>query len=128
VKILNAPVAAGFRESVRYGEQNLYTRAKELVGDLDSRTHESSVQLRAIDADMSAQGIGLGVLVALTVSSPSCPASRSRMGGQPLSGAGRWQGTFALPSGNVAAFHVHRRAGRASIYCRLASWSRKAQS
>ncbi len=65
VKILNAPVAAGFRESVRYGEQNLYTRAKELVGDRDPRAHEFSVQLRALDADTSGQGIGLGVLVAL---------------------------------------------------------------
>src|SRR5208337_726858 len=33
VKILNAPVSPAFRESVRYGEQNLYTRAKDLVGD-----------------------------------------------------------------------------------------------
>ncbi|MBM2806646.1 MAG: putative ATP-dependent Lon protease [Deltaproteobacteria bacterium] len=65
VKILNAPVAPGFRESVRYGEQNLYTRAKELVGDRDPRAHEFSVQLRAIDADTSGQGLGLGVLVAL---------------------------------------------------------------
>ena len=65
VKILNAPVAAGFRESVRYGEQNLYTRAKELVGDRDPRAHEFSVQLRAMDADTSGQGVGLGVLVAL---------------------------------------------------------------
>jgi len=65
VKILNAPVAAGLRESVRYGEQNLYTRAKELVGDRDPRAHEFSVQLRALDADTSGQGIGLGVLVAL---------------------------------------------------------------
>jgi ATP-dependent Lon protease len=65
VKILNAPVAPGFRESVRYGEQNLYTRAKELVGDRDPRAHEFSVQLRAMDADTSGQGLGLGVLVAL---------------------------------------------------------------
>jgi ATP-dependent Lon protease len=65
VKILNAPVAPAFRESVRYGEQNLYTRAKELVGDRDPRGHEFSVQLRARDADTSGQGIGLGVLVAL---------------------------------------------------------------
>ena len=62
VKILNAPVALGFRESVRYGEQNLYTRAKELVGDRDPRAHEFSVQLRARDADTSGQGLGLGVL------------------------------------------------------------------
>ena len=35
VKILNAPVPPAFRESVRYAEQNLYVRAKELVGDRD---------------------------------------------------------------------------------------------
>ncbi len=43
VKILNAPVPPAFRESVRYAEQNLYTRAKQLVGDRDPRSHEFSV-------------------------------------------------------------------------------------
>jgi ATP-dependent Lon protease len=65
VKILNVPVPPAFRESVRYGEQNLYTRAKELVGDRDPRAHEFSVQLRAMDADTSGHGLGLGVVVAL---------------------------------------------------------------
>ncbi len=65
VKILNAPVPPAFRESVRYGEQNLYTRARELVGDRDPRAHEFSVQLRAIDADRSGTGLGLAVLIAL---------------------------------------------------------------
>lgn len=65
VKILNSPVPPAFRESVRYGEQNLYTRAKELVGDRDPRAHEFSVQLRAMDADTSGHGLGLGVLMAL---------------------------------------------------------------
>ena len=40
VKILNTPAPSGFRESVKVGEQNLYTRAKELVGDRDPRGHE----------------------------------------------------------------------------------------
>ena len=65
VKILNAPPPPPFRESVRYGEQNLYTRARELVGERDPRAHEFSVQLRAIDADRSGAGLGLPVLVAL---------------------------------------------------------------
>jgi len=65
VKILNAPVPPAFRESVRCGEQNLYSRAKELVGDRDPRSHEFSVQLRAMDADRSGHGLGLPVLVAL---------------------------------------------------------------
>ena len=65
VRILNAPVPPAFRESVRFGEQNLYTRAKDLVGGRDPRAHEFSVQLRAIDADRSGGGLGLAVLLAL---------------------------------------------------------------
>lgn len=65
VKILNQPVAPAFRESVRIGEQNLYARAKELVGDRDPREHEFSIQMRAIDSDRSGAGLGLPVLVAL---------------------------------------------------------------
>ena len=66
VRILNAPVPPAFRECVRYGEQNLYTRAKEMVGDRDPRSHEFSVQLRPMDNDSSGQGIGLGVLLSLS--------------------------------------------------------------
>ena len=65
VKILNAPVPPAFRESVRYGEQNIYTRAKDLVGDRDPRAHEFSLQLRSMDMDTSGQGLGLAVLIAL---------------------------------------------------------------
>ena len=65
VKILNAPVPPAFRESVRYAEQNLYTRAKELVGDRDPRAHEFSVQLRAQDNDRTGTSLGLPVLMAL---------------------------------------------------------------
>jgi ATP-dependent Lon protease len=46
-------------------EQNLYTRAKELVGNRDPRSHEFSVQLRAMDADKSGAGLGVPVLLAL---------------------------------------------------------------
>lgn len=65
MKILNAPVPPAFRESVRCGEQNLYSRAKELVGDRDPHSHEFSVQSRAVDTDKSGHGLGLAVLVAL---------------------------------------------------------------
>jgi ATP-dependent Lon protease len=65
VKILNMPSPPAFRESVKVGEQNLYARAKELVGDRDPRGHEFSIQMRAIDADRSGAGLGLPVLVAL---------------------------------------------------------------
>lgn len=65
VKILNQPPPGAFKESVRIGEQNLYTRAKELVGDRDPREHEFSIQMRTMDADKSGMGLGLPVLVAL---------------------------------------------------------------
>jgi ATP-dependent Lon protease len=65
VKILNHPQPPAFRESVKVAEQNLYARAKELVGDRDPRSHEFSVQLRALDSDRTGGGLGLPVLVAL---------------------------------------------------------------
>ncbi|HJX66914.1 MAG: protease Lon-related BREX system protein BrxL [Polyangia bacterium] len=65
VRILNQPTPPAFRESVRVGEQNLYTRAKELVGDRNPREHEFSIQMRSIDADKTGTGLGLPVLVAL---------------------------------------------------------------
>ena len=65
VRILNAPVPPSFRESVRYAEQNLYTRARELVGDRDPRSHEFSVQLRAMDNDRTGTALGLPMLMAL---------------------------------------------------------------
>jgi len=65
VKILNHPQPAAFRESVKVGEQNLYARGKELIGDRDPRSHEYSLQLRPFDADKSAAGVGLPVLIAM---------------------------------------------------------------
>lgn len=65
VKVLNQPTPPAFRESVKVGEQNLYTRAKELVGDRNPREHEFSIQMRAMDADKTGAGLGVPVLVAL---------------------------------------------------------------
>ena len=65
VKILNQPTPPAFRESVKVGEQNLYTRARELVGDRNPREHEFSMQMRSMDADKTGVGLGLPVLVAL---------------------------------------------------------------
>ncbi len=65
VRILNAPTPPSFRESVKYAEQNLYSRAKELVGDRDPRSHEFSVQLRAFDTAKSGNATGLAALLAL---------------------------------------------------------------
>ena len=65
VKILNQPPPAPFRESVRCAEQNLYARARELVGDRDPRSHEFSVQMRAFDASKTGTATGVGALLAL---------------------------------------------------------------
>jgi ATP-dependent Lon protease len=66
VKILNKPAPPQFQESVRYAEQNLYGKTKELVGDRDPRAHEFSVQLRAFDTSKSGNGTGMAVLIALS--------------------------------------------------------------
>ncbi len=65
VRVLNNPVPAAFRESIRYAEQNLYARAEQLVGDRDPRAHEFSVQLRAFDSAKSGAKIGVAALIAL---------------------------------------------------------------
>lgn len=65
VRILNQPTPPQFRESVRIGEQNLYTRAKELVGDKNPREEEFTIQMRPMDADKTGAGLGLPVVVAL---------------------------------------------------------------
>jgi ATP-dependent Lon protease len=65
VKILNQPSPPQFKESVRCAEQNLYVRARELVGDRDPRQHEFSIQLRAFDSAKSGSSVGVGVLLAL---------------------------------------------------------------
>ena len=65
VKILNNPVPPAFRESVRYAEQNLYSRAGQLVGDRDPRSHEFSIQLRAFDASKKGAKLGMPSLIAM---------------------------------------------------------------
>ena len=65
LRILNASIPPAFRESARYAEQNLYTQAKELVGDRDPRAHEYTVQLRAMDNGRSGAALGLPTLLAL---------------------------------------------------------------
>lgn len=65
VKILNNPIPPAFRESVRYAEQNLYTRAPQLVGDRDPRGHEFTIQLRAFDASKRGAKLGVPALVAM---------------------------------------------------------------
>jgi ATP-dependent Lon protease len=65
VKILNKPSPPQFQESVRYAEQNLYSKSKELVGDRDARMNEFSIQLRSFDASKSGNGMGMAVLIGM---------------------------------------------------------------
>ena len=108
VRILNQPTPPAFRESVRVGEQNLYTRAKDLVGDRNPREEEFSVQMRPMDADKSGSGIGLPVLVAL------CGAllGRNTRGGTIVVGALNLGGSIEmLPSAvRIAELAVDKQA------------------
>ncbi|MCX5784607.1 MAG: BREX system Lon protease-like protein BrxL [Elusimicrobia bacterium] len=111
VKILNAPVPPAFRESVRYGEQNLYTRAKDLVGDRDPRSHEFSIQLRALDNDHSGTGLGLAVLLSL------CGGllERSNKGGLIIVGALNLGGSVEMVPNPVAIAELAVEKGATSL-------------
>jgi ATP-dependent Lon protease len=65
VRILNRPAPPAFAEGVRYAEQNLFSRAVELVGDRNPREHEFSVQLRAYDASKGGGSLGVSALLAM---------------------------------------------------------------
>ena len=108
VKILNQPTPPPFRESVKVGEQILYTRAKELVGDRNPREEEFSIQMRPMDADKSGVGVGLPVLVAL------CGAllGRNTRGGTIVVGALNLGGSIEmLPhAAQIAELAVDKRA------------------
>ncbi len=111
VKILNNPKPPAFSESVRYAEQNLYTRAKELVGDRDARSHEFSVQLRAIDGDKSGAGLGLPVLVSLV----SSLLERSSKGGVILAGGLNLGGSVEMIPNPVALAELAYEKGAATL-------------
>ena len=83
VKILNQPTPPPFRESVRVGEQNLYTRAKELIGDRNPREDEFTIQMRPMDADKTGEGLGVPVIIALC----GVLLGRNTRGGTIVSGA-----------------------------------------
>jgi ATP-dependent Lon protease len=111
VKILNAPVPPAFRESVRCGEQNLYSRGKELVGDRDPRSHEFSLQLRAMDSDRSGHGLGLPVLVALCGSL----MERSTKGGLIIVGSLNLGGSVEMIPNPVAVAELAVEKGAAQL-------------
>jgi ATP-dependent Lon protease len=100
VKILNTPAPPGFRESVKVGEQNLYSQTRLLVGDRDPRGHEFSIQMRAMDNDHSGGGLGLPVLIALA----SALIERSTKGGLIVVGALNLGGSIEmLPNATATA-------------------------
>jgi ATP-dependent Lon protease len=65
VRVINRPVPPAFSESLRCAEQNLVSRARELVGDREPRQHEFTVQLRAFDTPKSGAALGIPVLLAM---------------------------------------------------------------
>lgn len=65
VKILNMPAPQPFKESVKYAEQNLYSKTQALVGDRNPTDHEFSIQLRSFSSAKSGAGTGMAVLIAL---------------------------------------------------------------
>lgn len=102
VRILNTPTPPSFRESVKIGEQNLYTQSKALVGDRDPRSHEFSIQMRAMDNDHSGVGLGLPVLVALS----SSLLERSTKGGLIIVGSLNLGGSIEMIPNPVAIAEV----------------------
>lgn len=82
VRILNQAPPAPFRESVKIAEQNLYSRASELVGERNPREHEFAVQLRSFDAAKTGDHLGIGVLIGLA----SALLGKSLRGGLVLAG------------------------------------------
>ncbi|MBI4766665.1 MAG: BREX system Lon protease-like protein BrxL [Deltaproteobacteria bacterium] len=117
VKILNTPVPPSFRESVRYGEQNLYVRAKELVGDRDPRNHEFSIQLRSMENDSSGQGLGLAVLLSLCGSL----IERSVKGGLIIVGALNLGGSVEMVPNPVAVAELAVEKGATTLLMPISS-------
>lgn len=117
VKILNQPAPAPFKESVRCAEQNLYARAKELVGDREPRQHEFSVQLRAFDSSRSGSGVGVAVLLALC----SSLLQKSVKGGLAVTGGLNLGGSIETIFNPVAVVEIAVEKGAASILMPISS-------
>lgn len=117
VKILNAPIPAAFRESIRYAEQNLYTRAKELVGGREPRSHEFSVQLRAMDNDRIGTALGLPALIALC----SGLLEKSTKGGLIVVGALNLGGSVELLTNAVGIVEVAVEKGADTVLMPVSS-------
>lgn len=66
VKILNMPAPQPFKESVKYAQQNLYSKTQSLVGGRNPTDHEFSIQLRAFSSATSGAGTGMAALIAMS--------------------------------------------------------------
>lgn len=117
MKILNQPALPPFKESVRCAEQNLYARAKELVGDREPRQHEFSVQLRAFDGAKSGSAVGVGVLLALC----SSLLQKSIKGGLAVTGGLNLGVSIETIFNPVAAVEIAIEKGAASILVPISS-------
>ncbi len=117
VKILNQPAPPPFKESVRCAEQNLYVRARELVGDRDPRQHEFSIQLRAFDSAKSGSGVGVGALLALC----SSLLQKSLKGGMVVAGGLNLGGSMEPIYNPVSLVEIAIEKGAASILMPIAS-------
>ena len=117
VRILNQPTPPAFKESVRCAEQNLYVRAKELVGDRDPRQHEFSIQLRAFDSAKSGSAVGVGVLLALC----SALLQKSLKGGIVVAGGLNLGGSIEPIYNPVSVVEVAVEKGAGSILMPISS-------
>ena len=117
VLILNQPTPPAFKESVRCAEQNLYVRAKELVGDRDPRQHEFSIQLRAFDSAKSGAAVGIGVLLALC----SSLLQKSLKGGTVVAGGLNLGGSIEPIYNPVSVVEVAVEKGAGSILMPISS-------
>ena len=117
LKILNQPAPPAFKESVRCAEQNLYVRAKELVGDRDPRAHEFSVQLRAFDSSKSGSAVGIGVLLALC----SSLLQKNLKGGLAVTGGLNLGGSIETVYNPVSVVEIAIEKGAASILMPITS-------
>src|SRR5664279_5772865 len=111
------PGAPSRRITGRCAEQNLYTRAKELVGDREPRQHEFSVQLRAFDSSRSGSGVGIAVLLALC----SSLLQKSLKGGLAITGGLNLGGSIETIFNPVAVVEVAIEKGAASILMPISS-------
>ena len=117
VKILNQPAPPAFRESVRFAEQNLYTRANELVGDREPRQHAFSIQLRAFDSARSGSAVGVGVLLGLC----SSLLQKSIKGGLAVTGGLNLGGSIETIFNPVSVVETAIEKGAASILMPIGS-------